>query len=224
MLGTLSIFLRPPIQVFFFFLHSLFLQLSNSSYCKLVFVIISIDIILFYLPSVLGSCSACVFMFYLGLKRVRQRGMLICLWGRILRRCFPVTCCKCISWLGGDMLSVCLHFFLHDTSCQPPAVHCVWVATSHTQSQMLQRKGTGYKTSNYPPISILFVTEKSQLARNSNRKCSLSLAQLNFFLLSSISYFISSITLFFPRPLVYIYKLPHLLIYVAARYIQDQFF
>lgn len=129
MLGTLSIFLRPPIQVFFFFLHSLFLQLSNSSYCKLVFVIISIDIILFYLPSVLGSCSACVFMFYLGLKRVRQRGMLICLWGRILRRCFPVTCCKRISWLGGDMLSVCLHFFLHDTSCQPPAVHCVWVAT-----------------------------------------------------------------------------------------------
>lgn len=105
-LGTLSIFLRPPIQVFFFFLHSLFLQLSNSSYCKLVFVIISIDIILFYLPSVLGSCSACVFLFYLGLKRVRQRGMLICLWGRILRRCFPVTCCKRISWLGGHAVSL----------------------------------------------------------------------------------------------------------------------
>lgn len=111
MLGTLSIFLRPPIQVFFFFLHSLFLQLSNSSYCKLVFVIISIDIILFYLPSVLGSCSACVFMFYLGLKRVRQRGMLICLWGRILRRCFPVTCCKRISWLGGTCCQFASIFF-----------------------------------------------------------------------------------------------------------------
>lgn len=42
---------------------------------------------------------------------------------------FPSNMLQAYIVVGGDMLSVCLHFFLHDTSCQPPAVHCVWVAT-----------------------------------------------------------------------------------------------